>query len=48
MRLGDYILFLSMSLNTCALFAYLYQGHYAQAAYWFAALQLNLSLLWMK
>lgn len=48
MRLGDYVLFVSMTLNLCALLAYLYQQHYAQALYWFAALQLNLSLLWMK
>ena len=48
MRLGDYILCLSMILNTSALVAYLYQGHYAQAAYWFAALQLNYWLMGMK
>ncbi len=48
MRLGDYVLFISMTLNICACAAYLYQRHYAQAFYWGAALQLNLSLLWMK
>lgn len=48
MRLGDYVLFLSMSLNFCAMCAYAYQQHYVQAFYWLAALQLNLSLLWMK
>ena len=48
MRLGDYIVLLSITLNTCAMLAYLWQGHWAQAVYWCAALQLNLALLWMK
>jgi hypothetical protein len=48
MRLGDYVLCLSMVLNASQIIAYAYQGHWAQSAYWFAALQLNLSLLWMK
>ena len=48
MRLGDYILLLSMTLNTCALFAYLWQGHYWQSLYWLCALGLNVSLLNMK
>ena len=48
MRLGDYILCLSMTLNVCAMLAYAYQRHWAQAAYWAAALQLNFALLWMK
>ena len=48
MRLGDYILCLSMTLNVCAMLAYAWQRHWAQAAYWAAALQLNLALLWMK
>lgn len=48
MRLGDYILCLSMTLNTGAMLAYAWQGHWAQAAYWLAALQLNFALLWMR
>lgn len=48
MRLGDYILCLSLTLNACAMCAYLYQRHYAQAFYWLAALQLNLSLIFMR
>ena len=48
MRLGDYILVLSITLNLLALCAYAYQKHYAQAFFWAAALQLNLSLLFMK
>ena len=48
MRWGDYILMLSMTLNVCAMLAYAYQRHWAQAAYWGAALQLNFALLYMK
>lgn len=48
MRLGDYIVLLSILLNTSACLAYLYQGHWANAVYWGAALQLNLALLWLK
>ena len=48
MRLGDWILCLSMTLNASQMLAYGYQGHWAQSAYWCAALQLNFSLLWMK
>lgn len=48
MRLGDYVLCVAIGLNTCAALAYAYQRHYVQAFYWLAALQLNLSLMWMK
>lgn len=48
MRLGDYIVAISMTLNGSAMCAYLYQGHYKQAGYWFAALQLNYWLMGMK
>lgn len=48
MRLGDYIVFVSMLLNFSAMCAYAYQQHYAQAWYWFAAFNLNLSLVMMK
>lgn len=48
MRYGDYVLFISMTLNVTALCCYAYQRHWAQAFYWFAVLQLNLSLLFMR
>lgn len=48
MRLGDYFLAIAVTLNVCASLAYLYQRHYAQAFYWLAAVQLNLSLICMK
>ena len=48
MRMGDYILCLSMALNVAAMVAYAWQGHYIHAFYWLAALQLNLALIWMK
>ena len=48
MRLGDYILCLSMILNLCALVTYAYQRHWAQAAYWACAMGLNFSLMHMR
>jgi len=48
MRLGDYIVCLSITLNASAMVAYGWQGHYAQTLYWLCALGLNVSLLWMK
>lgn len=48
MRLGDYIICVNLVLNASAMAAYAWQGHYAQAWYWFAALNLNASLLWMR
>jgi len=48
LRFGDYAVFVSIAINFCACAAYLYQRHYPQALYWGAALQLNLSLVWMK
>jgi hypothetical protein len=47
MRLGDYILAVNMTLNGSMVVAYLYQGHWKQAGYWFAALQLNYWLMRM-
>lgn len=46
MRLGDYILCASMTLNVLAMVAYAYQGVWHQAWYWLAALQLNAAILW--
>lgn len=41
MRLGDYVLYVNMSLNVSAAAAYAYQGHWRNVGYWLAALQLN-------
>jgi len=46
MRLGDYILCASMTLNVLAMVAYAYQGVWHLAWYWLAALQLNAAILW--
>ena len=46
MRLGDYIVTISMCLNLSAMCLYAVQGHWPNALYWFAALLLNGSLLW--
>jgi hypothetical protein len=46
MRLGDYILCASMTLNVLAMLAYAWQGVWHMAWYWLAALQLNMSILW--
>jgi len=48
MRLGDYILGVSMALNVLAAGAYAYQGHWRQVGYWVAVLQLNFWLMRMK
>ena len=46
MRLGDYILCASMTLNVLAMAAYAWQGVWHLAWYWLAALQLNAAILW--
>ena len=46
MRLGDYILCASMTLNVLAMGAYAWQGHWKQAGYWLAVMQLNFWLAW--
>lgn len=46
MRLGDWVITISMTLNFLAMCAYAYQGHWANSLYWLAALLLNASLLW--
>jgi hypothetical protein len=48
MRWGDYIVFLSATLNVCALGAYLLQGHFVQALYWTGALLINISVIRMR
>lgn len=48
MRLGDYVVILSMTLNGSAMLAYAAQGHWKNAGYWFAAMQLNYWLMGMK
>lgn len=48
MRLGDWIVGLSMTLNFSAMCAYAWQGHWRNAGYWFAALQLNYWIMRMK
>lgn len=46
MRLGDWVIGVSMTLNVCALVAYAWQGHWPNALYWFGALTLNTAILW--
>ena len=46
MRLGDYILCASMTLNVLAMGAYAWEGVWHQAYYWMAVLQLNAAILW--
>lgn len=48
MRHGDYIVFLSMTLNFSAACAYAWQGHWSHVLYWTAAFFLNVSLVWMR
>jgi hypothetical protein len=48
MRLGDYVLFGSITLNFIAMCGYAYQGHWKMTMYWFAVLQLNGWLITMK
>ena len=48
MRWGDYVIYVMMVLNTSAGVLYAAQGHWRQAGYWFAALQLNYWLVQMR
>lgn len=48
MRLGDYILVVSMTLNVAAALTYAWQGHWRNVGYWLAAVQLNYWLMQMK
>ena len=45
MRYGDYIVFVSMTLNVGAACAYAWQGHWWNVLYWACAFGLNLSLV---
>lgn len=47
MRIGDYVLGVSMLLNVAAGVAYAYQGHWRNVGYWFAVFQLNFWLMRM-
>ena len=48
MRLGDWVLMISMGLNVVAAVAYGLQGHWRQVGYWVAVLQLNFWLMRMR
>ena len=48
MRLGDWVLMVSMVLNILAAIAYAYQGYWSFVGYWLAAFQLNFWLIWMR
>ena len=48
MLLGDYVLCVSMTLNSSMAVLYAYQGAYAKGLYWLSAFGINLSLWWMK
>lgn len=48
MRWGDFIIFGNMTLNLLAICAYAAQGHWKMVGYWFAVLQLNAFLVWMR
>jgi hypothetical protein len=48
MRLGDYIICISMALNFLALVAYAWQGHWRNAVYFFGAFVINASLVGMR
>jgi len=48
MLLGDYVLCISMTLNSSMAMLYTYQGAYAKGLYWLSAFGINLSLWMMK
>lgn len=45
MRLGDWVVCLSLTLNVCAFLAYLAQQHWIPALYWFGAASINTAVL---
>jgi len=47
-RWGDYVVAVSLTLNTCSVLAYSYQGHWRQALYWIGACLINTSILLMR
>lgn len=48
MRLGDWILCVSMGLNVLAALAYAYQGYWQNVWYWLSVLSLNAALMGMR
>lgn len=48
MRLGDYVVMVSMSLNVLVALAYAWQGHWLNVWYWLAALQINWCAMRMR
>jgi len=48
MRLGDWILCVSMGLNVAAALAYAWQGYWQNVWYWLSVLSLNAALMGMK
>lgn len=48
MRLGDWILCISMTLNVAAMLAYAYEGHWRNVGYWFGVMQINFWLMRMR
>lgn len=48
MRLGDWIVCVSLSLNVLALVAYAWQGYWLNALYFFGAMLINASLIGMR
>jgi hypothetical protein len=47
-RLGDWVVMCSLTLNVLAMVAYLWQGHWRNAVYFFGAFVINASLVGMK
>ena len=48
MRWGDWLVGCNLALNTGCVVLYAAQGHWKQAGYWAAALQLNFWLMKMR
>lgn len=48
MRIGDWVLCLSMGLNVAAGAAYAAQGHWKNVGYWLSVLSLNYFLMQMR
>lgn len=48
LRMGDYFVFFNLILNIGATTGYVFQGHWANAGYWFAVAQLNIWLLKLR
>lgn len=48
MRIGDYIVSVSLGLNLCALVAYAWQGHWRNVVYFLGAALINGSIVGMR